>query len=80
MKIKLTSIIINSIADQLCSDLDPVCFCLSQCCVFVSFALPPPLLPLNPIWRLELRRSPSQASFLITTGVGWNRRTTRTER
>ena len=40
MKIKLTSIIINSIADQLCSDLDPVRF-LSQSMLFVCFFCPP---------------------------------------
>ena len=40
MKIKLTSIIIRSIADQLCSDLDPVRL-LSQSMLCVCFFCPP---------------------------------------
>ena len=46
------------IAVQQCSDLDPVCS-LPRPVLFVCFFCPLPLLPRNPIWRLEpeLRRS-----------------------
>ena len=61
-----------------CSDLDPVCFFASVNAVCL-FLLPSPFVTSKSNMATGARTTPfsPQASFLITTGVGWNRRTTR---